>query len=42
MSSKKRKLGLFGAPPLLEGEDAAAYDELAARLFSAVQADRFH
>ena len=30
------RFNLFGPPPLLEGEDAAAYDELAARVFSAV------
>src|SRR5262245_33212592 len=46
--SKKRvaslssaSLRLFGPPPLLEGEDAAAYEELAARLFSAVQPTDF-
>jgi hypothetical protein len=35
------KWNLFGPPPLLEGEDPAAYDELAARVFSAVQPTDF-
>ena len=41
LSSKTPSLRLFGPPALLEGEDAAAYDELAARLFSAVQPTDF-
>src|SRR5262249_49073104 len=41
LSSKTPSLRLFGASPLLEGEDAAAYDELAARLCSAVQPTDF-
>jgi hypothetical protein len=36
-SSKARGLRLFGAPPLLAGEDAAGYDELLARISSAVK-----
>jgi hypothetical protein len=28
---------LFGAPPILEGEDAAAYDELFGRMCSAIK-----
>lgn len=32
-----RKLALFGAPLLLEGEDAAAYDELLTRICAAVK-----
>jgi hypothetical protein len=35
-SSKALSLRLFGSPPLFEGEDAAAYDELLARVSSAV------
>ena len=35
------RLNLFGPPPLLEGEDAAAYDELVARVFSAVRPTDF-
>jgi hypothetical protein len=31
------RLRLFGQPPILEGEDAAAYDELAARICAAVE-----
>ena len=31
-----RPLALFGPPLLLEGEDAAAYDELVARMCAAV------
>ena len=30
-------MALFGPPPLLEGEDAAAYDELLARFCAAVK-----
>jgi hypothetical protein len=33
--------GLFGPPPLLEGEDAAAYDELLTRVSSAVRPTDF-
>jgi hypothetical protein len=31
------RLALFGPPPLLEGEDAAAYDELLVRISGAVK-----
>jgi hypothetical protein len=31
------RLALFGPPPLIEGEDAAAYDRLHARIFAAVK-----
>lgn len=31
------RLALFGPPPLIEGEDAAAYDELLARMCAAVK-----
>ena len=33
--SKALSLSMFGPPPLLEGEDAAAYDELLARVSAA-------
>jgi len=33
-----QRLALFGPPILLEGEDAAAYDQLFARICSAVKA----
>ena len=32
-----QRLALFGPPPLLEGEDAAAYDQLLARICAAVK-----
>jgi hypothetical protein len=32
-----QRLALFGPPPLIEGEDAAAYDQLVARIFAAVK-----
>ena len=32
-----QRLALFGPPPLLEGEDAAAYDQLLARIYAAVK-----
>ena len=32
-----QRLALFGSPVLLEGEDAAAYDQLLARIFAAVK-----
>jgi hypothetical protein len=32
-----QRLGLFGPPPLIEGEDTAAYDQLLARIFDAVK-----
>jgi len=32
-----QRLLLFGLPPLLEGEDAAAYDQLLARICAAVK-----
>ena len=32
-----QRLALFGHPPLLEGEDAAAYDQLLARIYAAVK-----
>jgi hypothetical protein len=41
LSSKPFDLRLFGPPPLLEGEDAAAYDELVARVFGAVRPTDF-
>jgi hypothetical protein len=31
------QLGLFGPPPLLEGEDTAAYDDLLIRISEAVK-----
>jgi len=31
------RLGLFGSPPLIEGEDAATYDELLAHMLEAVK-----
>ena len=34
---RAQRLGLFGPPPLIEGEDAAAYDQLLARIFAAVK-----
>jgi hypothetical protein len=36
-SSPAQRLALFGPPLLLEGEDAAAYDELLARVYAAVK-----
>jgi hypothetical protein len=36
-SAPAARLTLFGRPPLLEGEDGAAYDELLARIRAAVQ-----
>ena len=32
-----KRLALFGPPPLIEGEDAAAYDELLVRTSAAVK-----
>jgi predicted transposase YbfD/YdcC len=32
-----QRLALFGPPPLLEGEDAAAYDQLLARVYAVVK-----
>ena len=32
-----QRLALFGPPPLIEGEDAAVYDQLLARIFAAVK-----
>ena len=32
-----QRLALFGPPPLIEGEDAAAYDQLLARIYAAVK-----
>jgi hypothetical protein len=32
-----QRLALFGPPPLIEGEDAAAYDQLLARIYAALQ-----
>jgi hypothetical protein len=29
--------GIFGRPPVLEGEDVAAYDELCGRLYAAAK-----
>jgi hypothetical protein len=37
VSGQAQRLALFGPPLLLEGEDAAAYDELLARVYAAVQ-----
>src|SRR5262245_1814179 len=34
---RARRLALFGPPLLLEGEDAAAYDQFRARIFAAVK-----
>jgi hypothetical protein len=34
---RAQRLTLFGPPPLLEGEDAAAYDQLLERIYAAVQ-----
>ena len=34
---RAQRLALFGPPPLLEGEDAAAYDQLLARICAAVK-----
>jgi hypothetical protein len=34
---RAQRLALFGPPPLIEGEDAAAYDQLLARIFAAVK-----
>src|SRR5258708_32949813 len=34
---RAQRLALFGPPPLIEGEDAAAYDELLARICAAVK-----
>jgi hypothetical protein len=34
------RLDIFGPPPLIEGEDAAAYDELLIRISAAVKRDR--
>jgi hypothetical protein len=35
------RIALFGPPPLIEGEDAAAYDELHARVSSAIRPSDF-
>ena len=34
---RAQRLALFGPPPLLEGEDAAAYDQLLARICAVVK-----
>ena len=34
---RAQRLALFGPPILLEGEDAAAYDQLLAHIFAAVE-----
>ena len=34
---RAQRLALFGPPPLIEGEDAAAYDQFLARIFAAVK-----
>ena len=34
---RAQRLALFGPPPLIEGEDAGAYDQLVARIFAAVK-----
>jgi hypothetical protein len=40
-SKAPSRLSLFGSPPLLEGEDAAAYDKMLARVCSAVRPTDF-
>jgi len=40
-SEAPNRISLFGPPPLLEEEDAAAYDELAARMSSTVRPTDF-
>ena len=37
VAERAQRLALFGPPPLIEGEDAAAYDQLLARIFAAVK-----
>src|SRR5262245_6168059 len=37
VSGRVQRLALFGPPPLLEGEDAAIYDQLLARFCVAVK-----
>ena len=37
VAKRAQRLALFGPPPLLEGEDAAAYDQLFARICAAVK-----
>jgi hypothetical protein len=34
---RAQRLALFGPPPLLEGEDAATYDQLLARICVAIE-----
>jgi hypothetical protein len=34
---RAQRLALFGPPPLIEGEDAAAYDQLLARIFATLK-----
>jgi hypothetical protein len=34
---RAQRLALFGPPPVIEGEDAAAYDQLLARIFAALK-----
>ena len=36
ISERARRLAWLGPPPLFEGEDAAAYDELSARIAGAM------
>jgi hypothetical protein len=40
-SQAPSRIALFGPPPLIEGEDAAAYDELHARVSSAIRPSDF-
>ena len=37
VQERAQRLALFGPPPLIEGEDAAAYDQLLARICAAVK-----
>ena len=37
VSERGQRLALFGPPPLIEGEDAAAYDQLLVRIYAAVK-----
>jgi len=37
ISKRARRLAWLGPPPLFKGEDAAAYDELSARIAGAVK-----
>jgi hypothetical protein len=37
VAGRAQRLALFGPPPLLEGEDAAAYEQLVGRIYAAVK-----